>query len=284
MPWTKKFEKFIEYMEEYPFRLKILAVGDSWLDYPNLEQFFKNTNIVQHLGSKHAVAVYTIANSGEEAVESITSGKKGELLDRLEEYEFDLILFSGGGNDIVGKYDFSFFIKENDAPNSYKDYIIEDNFKLKLTQVISSYEVLIRMVKMYSKNRNIKILTHTYDIAVPAEDGAKLLDLITVIEPWIYPYLVEKGIDSEEDQEDIVRELLTAFKDELIKLQNKMNGDNNFSDRYEYRDMFHVVNTQGTLSIHQWINEIHPSSYGFKDISDKIYEDGLKELFPDHRW
>ena len=65
---------------------------------------------------------------------------------------------------------------------------------------------------------------------------------------------------------------LGALRDLLLKLAHQP----------RYRDRFVVINTFGTLRPghkQDWINEIHPTSRGFKRISKMIYGK-MRELQP----
>ena len=66
---------------------------------------------------------------------------------------------------------------------------------------------------------------------------------------------------------EIIKYLLTTFKNVLKELEEK------------YENTFKVVDTQGTITDeNQWLNEIHPTSEGFKLISEKIYGEGIVPL------
>ena len=83
---------------------------------------------------------------------------------------------------------------------------------------------------------------------------------VTVTGPWIKPYLDEKGIPAELHL-PLVKILLGRFRELALELATQNNN-------------FVVVDTQGTLdpnSRTDWLNEIHPTSKGFKRIAEKIY-------------
>ena len=80
----------------------------------------------------------------------------------------------------------------------------------------------------------------------------------------MYPYLKKAGINKQDDQRQIVKHILDQFGNTLTKLSD------NYPD-----SQFSVVDTRGTLVEKDWLNEIHPTSRGFKKIANRIYKEGI---------
>ena len=53
-------------------------------------------------------------------------------------------------------------------------------------------------------------MTHGYDYPIPSMVGAKLIGL-TVAGPWMKPYMIEKGINNQQDQNKIAKRLIQDF-------------------------------------------------------------------------
>lgn len=265
MPATSDSRAYKELLEKHytPGKLRLLAEGDSWLNYPRRYIVFgKDANIVDHLADRSKLIIYNTSSNGDEAVEMLSGDAKLSLLKRLSHNEFDVLLFSGGGNDIVGRYDFGFFITEMKPGMSWRDCILDHRVEMKLDQIESTYRVLCELTHEYSKNPNIKIVTHTYDLVQPNPTGFELFDIIPVGKSWVYPYLDDKKITNQQDQSMIINELLSRFKLRLERVAS------------DY-DFLTVVNTQGLLNRDQWRNEIHPTSEGFGIIADYIYHQAI---------
>lgn len=263
MSYTSDSRIFEKWVNERKDAKKILAEGDSWFSYPR--RFFvfgKPSNIIDHLEDKDDLLIYSTASPGDELMSMVSGEQKFSMIKRLAHNDFDFLLFSGGGNDIVGRYDFDFFIKKNSKAKSWEDYLIKKRLEIKLLQIKTTYELLCELVKQYSKNKSIKIITHTYDFAIPMKTGYLLFDLIPVGESWLYPFFMDKGIKNKKIQNQIVKYLLTQFKLCLEKVQSK-------------HKILKVVNTQGLLKKDDWRNEIHPNPEGFGKIAKKIYDEGI---------
>lgn len=259
---TSDTSDFADLVEENPEAIKILAEGDSWFAYPRRFLIFgKDANIVDHLADKPNLIILNSSKNGDEAAEMISGEQKRTYLKRISKMNFDLVLFSGGGNDIVGRYDFGFLLNEKQDGMGWKDCINADRLKLKLSQLELVYRELIE--RTMEIRPNLRIVTHTYDWALPSKEGFELFDIIPVGKSWMRPYLLNKKITVFEDQRRIIKWILTKFKKILQKIE------------IDYSSNFKVVDTQGLLSEDQWRNEIHPTPEGFGLITDKIYNEGI---------
>jgi hypothetical protein len=257
-------------------RVNMVGEGDSWFAYPRKNILIgKNANILdwvaRSIRDKGSANLLRIPGNGDEAVEMLAGAQKRDLAETLRDGEdrIDLILFSGGGNDVVGKWDMDRLLNFFEGGFSASDCINSVRFKRKLLQIRLAYEELIELRDEYAPSA--KIVTHTYDFLLPSKASARFAG-INVTGPWIYPYLMEKNIP-ETFHRAVVRHLLTEMKLMLQDLAalNKNQGK------------FFVVNTQGTLepgNSRDWKDEMHPTSSGFKKISQKYYGQ-LKKLEPD---
>ena len=107
---TSDTSDFQELVDENPGDTKILAEGDSWFAYPRRFLIFvKDANIIDHLAEKPNLIILNSSKNGDEAAEMVSGDQKRAYLKRISKMDFNLVLFSGGGNDIVGRYDFDFY-------------------------------------------------------------------------------------------------------------------------------------------------------------------------------
>ena len=181
MPATTDSRTYDKLLSEYngTHPIKILAEGDSWFAYPrSFFMFGKDANIIDHLADHSNLFIYNSSSNGDEAVAMASGAQKLSLLKRLAHNEFDYLFFSGGGNDIVGRYDFDFFLKKKEGDMLWLDCIKQERVAMKLDQIKRSYEIICEIVKEYSLNKNIKIVTHTYDYVTPKGTGFELFDII----------------------------------------------------------------------------------------------------------
>lgn len=264
---TAKAEARAFEMEAFrrPSGPKILAEGDSWFAYPREYIFFgAPANIIHHLRARDEFVIENTSSNGDEAVAMLTGDAKLDLLKKLNKKHYDLLLFSGGGNDIVGAYDIDFFLRQKMPGMTALDCIDGERLSRRLRQVEDAYQDLLDYVSVYSKNSNIKVVTHTYDYVVPNAQGASFFRGIWDYDKgrsWMYPFMINKGITETKDQREIARRMLERFQQMM----------SNLATQEKYKNKFIVVTTQGTLSENDWLNEIHPNTRGFKLIEEKIY-------------
>ncbi len=260
MPYTTDSRGYDKLVEDNPEAVRILAEGDSWFAYPRRFIYFgAPSNVVQILAERDYYVIYSTASIGDEVASMMTGEQKFGFTKRLGTNEFDIILFSGGGNDIVGKYDFDLFLRPRQSAELWQDCIDIERLDNKLDLIESVYVELMERVNYYSVNPDIKVVSHNYDFCVPSPEGYELFDLFPIGESWIYPFLMEKGFSEGPEQQEVIRFMLKRFGDRLARVEQK------------YPGKLFIAPTQGTLSETQWRNEIHPSPGGFRRISSVIH-------------
>jgi hypothetical protein len=172
-----------------------------------------------------------------------------------------MMLFSAGGNDIVGESDLDPLIEPYTNQVEFMDCIKSNAFNQKLDSIIGAYRKMIALWELVVPDA--KIITHTYDIARPWYKGAEFFWGLYSSKSWVWPTMEKRKIPLEFRQ-PIIQYMLETFAERLIELQNAPNAQSRFV----------VVDTQGILSpgnTKDWLNEIHPQPKGFKRIFDELY-------------
>jgi hypothetical protein len=247
-----------------PNSLNLIAQGDSWFDYPL--PLLAPSDVIAHLRSMPlSPTILSLAHHGEAAEDMLGVRKLKMLKEQLEDVAhngaFDAILFSGGGNDLVGDQ-FRLWINDSATVDGDSAQALRDNRAADILGVVqAAYEDLVAMRDKIAtqENRSIPIFVHSYDFAIPSGIG------VCGAGPWIKPGLDDRGW-SQDDGPSIVKALLLEF-DELLNSMAAHAAD------------FIVVPTQGTLSAGQWANELHPTPEGFAAITAKFVT-ALRDHFP----
>lgn len=222
------------------------------------------------LSNSDAANLLCLSRNGDEAAEMLAGRQKYRLAKVLERNQAhtDVIFFSGGGNDLVGRYDMDRLLCEYQTGFTAEDCIERAALERKLKRIELAFSELLELRNAYAPNACV--VTHTYDIVKPSALGAQLLKFYKV-GPWIYPYLLKKGIP-EHLHLPISRIMLEALASRLRSL----------AESGLARKKFLVVDTQGTLRPghgSDWLNEIHPSSSGSKRLFKAIYQQ-MRTRFP----
>lgn len=254
--------------------LNLLAVGDSWFDYPVPSQGHLPTDVIVSL--EHLIdldpAPLKLAHYGDATTTLLGTSKRDRLVSTLQDKDhgpFDAILFSGGGNDLVGDA-FRFWLNDAASVARVADLAVNE---AALTDILSivrrAYLDLIDVRNQYAPNAYL--FFHQYDFATPTNrsvcDG--------LVGPWLHPSFVDRGWTTLEvdpgffvEGRQIVTAILHRFSGLLFDVVS-MPGANNIV----------IVETQGTLNPDaDWQNELHPTHDGFAKIARK-FQEALQSVF-----
>jgi hypothetical protein len=262
---------FYALVNKFPNRKQILVEGDSWVGHPLLNNLTMQLN--KYLRGR--CNLFSIGEIGHLAIDMMSGYQLRYFISviRANQYDFDAIFMSAGGNDILDHNNEKYQLDKllvNAGGNNYQDYIDQALWSEVLETVIEAYRILINTRDTYKPG--CPIVTHTYDYIYPRDKGSRVLGVFSN-GPWVYPAMMAKGIINQVTQREIIKIMLHDFKVELMKLQLP---DNNF----------YVVDTQKTLKEHpnwgnsvaEWDDEIHPDDDGFKRIMYEKIGPKIKQL------
>ena len=248
----------------------VLSEGDSWFAFP-----LDNFNLLDVVTTLIPGLYLRLEDNGDEAAKMFKKGSWNlrRIRDHLRTFEFDAVLISAGGNDIVGEHLEGIFTGASSlTPQKAVDLVTAARFDA----VRQSYENMISVVRTAGQGK-VPILAHTYDypvrIGTPAKLSVPNIGLIALLVSkmgdWIGSY-VKKALPNEADQLEFVRLLLDAFQNQiLVPLQQ------------EHSDIFHFCPLLGTLGPDPalWHDELHPSDEGFQKLGAKFAAQ-LRSMLP----
>ena len=272
----------------------IYSLGDSWFKYPTIFDQGAPINLIRALDSSHQPRGdrYFLVERGFAGATSdeLTSGNYLNDLTRSLRDNYDFLLLSMGGNDFVGTNNvnrrvvtsFGQFIHDFDHQATGQDVLNQDAVSVRLDNTMANYKSIFRLCEGQSTNKNIQIVTHIYDYAMPTNRGANVLNRFHVSGPWMYTDLDKKHIPANL-WDDVARAILTQFATRLKALANELNAHTQTGVH------LHVVDTQGTLpegNSSYWINEIHPRNTGYELLVKKLQEiiDPIRDALPPAPW
>ena len=246
--------------------LVMLAHGDSWFDYPldGNGPAFGTTDVIQQLGSLGAInpIILNISHYGDASTDEMSLPKQQRMIQALQDpknwgpsHGPDAILVSCGGNDMAGDQ-FCIFL---DQAGSGGDGLDNARFAGVLGMVKAGFLDLFDFRDRHAPG--VPIFAHCYDFPIP--NGVHPI----CAGPWLQPSLNFAGWTDVAQGTAVVRRALLGFKAMLAELA-AVQGNN-----------FVLVDTQGTLAVADWANELHPFPDGFKKVAGK-FVDALKSAFP----
>ena len=266
---THSVVNFRKMVRRFPRRPVIVAEGDSWFGYPPKAVFVgKPSNLIDHLARKRRSNILRLESNGAEAVAMLAGRNRATLVDRLSEFadKVDVLLFSGGGNDIVGKGDIEPLLKRKRSAMTWEQCIEKTRFRRKLGQIKNAYEDLLDLRNDHCPRATI--ITHGYDWPIPCPCPGEFFAGAFKTGPWMHPFMVDKGIVLARDQKAIARFFIDGLTAMLATLATKPRNQDNFV----------YVDLRGKLAKSEWLNEIHATSGGFRKLAE-IMDRELVKVF-----
>jgi len=269
---------------------RVLADGDSWFDLPLKSDIIRELR--QPSPQRPDLDITNHARHGNTLQYLLGAPTRAGFYRALNEEHYDLLLFSGGGNDILSDFSLRPILRRKTPGTRPQDLLDTTSLDRRLEQLGRLYQRLIAAVAQASRNPSIKIVAHTYDfmwprhapydvpawvveamrraygISVPATYAAPGQTSVAVRGPWIDPIMRERGIHDPGEKHELTRLVLTAFGTMLQDIAARSAG------------RLVVVDTQGTLGPEHWSDEIHPDAAGARLLADKIYATGIAPHLP----
>lgn len=257
-----------------PFTYRLLADGDSWMDrsslvIPSLPWFLAH----EMDNRAQPVLIINLAIAGSE-LRQLVDIMKGEFVWWLQQFRYDAILLSAGGNDFIdaardpdpGQ---GLLLNMAGRPLPADGYACVDPAARRLLKdyLDTDFRQLVDAIRADAHNRSTPVFLNSYDTPVarnaPAGPG---------FGPWLYKAYQKNGIDPR------LWPALTAglFHD----ISSVIQGWSTFDDA------LHVVPTTGVLnaadpastgSSGDWANEIHPNASGWTKEA-RVWADALAQV------
>ncbi len=222
-------------------RIRIVAEGDSWFQYPLLVQ-----DTLDHLYRVFAIRSFAAAG---DTLENYM--KKREYLQAIGQEQAQVFLVSGGGNDILGSQFEGFLRDTPDAGDDTPKRYLQPAFFTKL-QLLEDWYVEM-FTELLDRYPHLHILSHSYDYIIPVD---------TVQFPkrtsWLGQYMIKKKIEDQAEREKLIRFILDEFNTHLKRALDR------FPENTTY------IDARGLVARNSWHDEIHPNNAGFALIADRF--------------
>jgi len=231
--------------------VKLVAEGDSWFQYPLLlKDTIDQLNDLDHF----EYAIRGLSEAGD-LLSNIV--REDEISEALEQENPDILLLSGGGNDMVGNGRMATLVHQFASKRKPENYPNEQ-----FQQFLSELEGLYRglFTRLLTNKPHLKILCHGYDNAIPADGN------------WLGKPLASQGINDKVLQRQIVAVMISTFNDRLAALAAEFPGS------VYYVDCQRVIGTKS-----KWHDELHPKNEGYFKVAqrfDQVIKQALAEDAP----
>jgi lysophospholipase L1-like esterase len=218
---------------------RILAEGDSWFEHPHPSV----DEILTHLGKYYAV--YSLAAGGDVLRNMFA---RPDYLAAIETEKPEILLLSGGGNDILGSQ-FRGFLNAYTAGTAGENSarFINALFHSEINSLENIYTTICK--KVLTDYPKLQIILHGYDYVIP---------LSVTNKGWLGRYMIEKNITDQVDKNALIKYILDIFNEMLTRVAAA------------FPDNVHYIDVRNTVPTNRWYDEIHPTSDGFQDIALKF--------------
>ncbi|HUP59537.1 MAG TPA: SGNH/GDSL hydrolase family protein [Thermoanaerobaculia bacterium] len=255
-PQMRQLESFfVQTIRNFPGNPVVISEGDSWFSFP------VHASLMDHLDEmvQRRMSLLRLESSGAEILDVLDAGGRSSLRKLLRRYKPDVLLFSGGGNDIVGPELLTLIAPRGGGAFDLAAALSRAQLATLFGNIRAAYEALIAIRKEVAPG--CIIVTHSYGNAIPSGRGASLWGFPAG--PWLKPFLDALGYNAAE-QRAVVGGLMQRFNDILDALADPH---------------FIKVDVRPAISDDEWNDEIHPSRKGFEDAARLIHEK-LQEILP----
>jgi len=247
---------------------KVLAEGDSWFDIGAIP----SSNLLLSMRFSKVTLIVNCAKYGD-TLKNMSDLFANANFKRAVSYgeQWDLILVSGGGNDLINNLDGILLNKKERLGrniNGPEDFCNKEKLKSVISEIKKGYVKIASLRDSQESAVSARpIVTHTYDYATPRNSPAEFIS-ISLLGPWLYSSLIDASIDK-----NWWNPISFYLTDQLaLGIRQLAEGDDRIPN-------FYVIDTRNTLKRSSldstgkdgdWLNEIHPSKEGYEKIANKI--------------
>lgn len=238
----KRQQRYIKQIRDGTQRIRIVAEGDSWFQYPVMLH-----DVIDHLMDRPELGIFCCSEAGD-VISSMLP--KGEFYVAIQREEAKVFLFSGGGNDLVDGAGLRRFLRNLPVGSPVKDHF-NTTYRSFMANISKQYETLFARV---TKHRpEIHIICHGYSYAIPQPGKGK----------WLGKPMSEIGISDFNQQRAIVRKIVDDLNEALADTASKFSNAT-------------YVDLRDTVPVNGWHDEFHPTSDWFGRVAAPIYQEILK--------
>lgn len=252
MPYRRHFiGDFERSIREHPSWPVVLSEGDSWFSYSDVIGRLDDPSAQGNAKAQRAWALLRLEKAGDEVLTILSGAQRSRLRVYLKRWKVDALLFSGGGNDIIGA-DFHPLLRPWSAGAEAKDLIAFSRFERRLQQIADCYRELLDLLS--DAGQTTKVFVNSYDYVIPSKKGAVYVGPFKVAGPWLQPALDERKVPKSL-WADVVKLLIDAFAAAIDQVAAEPRGAGRLIR----------VETRGVVG-KRFQDEIHPDNDGARRV------------------
>jgi lysophospholipase L1-like esterase len=245
---------------EHPDWKVVLSEGDSWFSFADV---IGRLDDPQDLGDpkyQRPWCLLRLERAGDEVMTILSGAQRSKLRDYFSRWKIDALLFSGGGNDIIGP-DLLPLLRPYHLGMAAQDLVAFSRFERRLRQIQDCYRELLDLLA--DAPQETTVFVNSYDYVVPSDRPVKLVGIVTVAGPWMLPYFDKRAIPPAL-QAEVVKILIDGFCAAIDQVAAESRGVGRLVR----------VETRGVVQ-NDWKDEIHPARKGSMRVA-KTFEAALR--------
>lgn len=281
----QRIKKFFKRIASPKISKKILVEGDSWFEHPVQKDTFDWLNEL-----REDYALYSIAHGGDWLINIIN---EGNYINDLSVIEPDVLMLSGGGNDLVDDHRLAIMLDKDqhfyhesliNSPHDYADfseYINDEHVFNQLSigipylskefwAMLWTLELQYRFIiqKVHQKFPDLKIIILGYDYPIPSSSiGFRpfqaLLNWHMRNGRWLKEALLLRNIHNANTQKAIMFSLIHLFNEMIVKISNAPNMKGK---------VFHLDGRNTATNKDDWFDELHLKSHVYERLAEKAID------------
>jgi lysophospholipase L1-like esterase len=261
MPYRRPLlADFVRSRQEHPKWPVVVSEGDSWFSYADAIGQLDDPKDLGDPKFQRAWCLLRLEKAGDEVMTILSGAQRAILRTIFEEFPLDALLFSGGGNDVIGA-DLPPLLRDFTPGAAAQDLIAFSRFERRMRQISDCYRELLDLLS--DSGQKAKVFVNSYDYVVPSKKGAVYVGPFKLTGPWLQPALEARKIPKAL-WPDVVRLLIDGFCAAIDAVAAEPRGAGRLIR----------VETRGVV-IDQWKDEIHPNRKGAMRVA-KAFESALR--------
>lgn len=261
MPYRRGYlGDFAKSQKEHPAWPVAMSEGDSWFSFADVIGRLDDPQGTGKPVDQRPWALLRLEHAGDEILTILSGAQRSKLRDYLGRWPLAALLFSGGGNDIIGA-DLHPLLRDYSPGAPVQDLVAFSRFERRLRQIQDCYRELLDLLS--DAEQSARVFVNSYDYVAPSKKGGAYVGPFKVSGPWLEPALDSRKIPKAL-WPDVVKLLIDAFASAVDQVAAEPRGVGRLI-RVETRN---VVGGK-------WQDEIHPNRDGAIRVA-KAFEQALR--------
>ena len=185
----------------------VVSEGDSWFSFADVIGQLDDPGDKGNPKFQRHWCLLRLEKAGDEVMTILSGFQRSKLRDYFGRWPLSALLFSAGGNDIIGP-DLLPLLRPYQNGMGAHDVIAASRFERRVRQIQDCYRELLDMLN--DAGQSAKVFVNSYDYAIPSDRPVKLAGIIKVAGPWMLPYLKERGVP-EALRQEVIKLLIDGF-------------------------------------------------------------------------